>query len=82
MTGAGQTAVGLADTSLFIALEQERPLAGAPPERIAVSVITIAELRLGVLAAADASARARRLDVACQPDGTTVLPGGWDRLVV
>ena len=52
----------LADTSLFIALEQRRPLAGTPPRRLAVSVVTVAELHLGVLAATDPAVRARRLD--------------------
>ena len=51
----------LADTSLFIALEQERPLRDRVPETISVSVITVGELRLGVLAATDAVTRARRL---------------------
>jgi len=52
----------IADTSLFIALEQKRALAGAPPQQIAVSVVTIGELRLGVLAAVDGPTRARRLE--------------------
>ena len=50
---------GLLDTSIFIAREQARPL-GTLPEELAVSVITIGELELGVLAAADAEQRARR----------------------
>lgn len=53
---------GLADTSLFIAREAARPLdAALLPDVIAVSVITIAELQAGVLAAADLSTRQRRL---------------------
>ena len=53
----------LADTSLFIAREAQRPIAiGALPDRLAVSVITIGELRAGVLAAGDAVIRDRRLD--------------------
>src|SRR2546421_297729 len=44
-------AIGLGDTSLFIALEQDRPIVGSPPQRIQVSVVTLGELRLGVLAA-------------------------------
>jgi len=52
---------GLLDTSVFIAREQHRPLA-ALPEELAVSVITIGELELGVLAATDADTRARRAD--------------------
>ena len=48
------------DTSVFIADEQERPL-GPLPDEVAVSVVTLAELELGVLVAADAASRARRL---------------------
>ena len=54
--------LALADTSVFIALERNRPLAGSPPVEVAVSVITVGELRLGVLAAADGPTRARRLE--------------------
>jgi predicted nucleic acid-binding protein len=52
---------GLLDTSVFVAREQRRPL-GALPDELAVSVITIGELELGVLAAADAETRSRRAD--------------------
>lgn len=52
---------GLLDTSVFIAQENGRPL-GELPERVAVSVVTIGELQLGVLSAADADRRARRAD--------------------
>ncbi len=53
---------GLADTSLFIARESGRPINTAHlPDRIAVSVITIGELRAGVLAATDVQTRDRRL---------------------
>ncbi len=54
--------VALADTSLFIAVGQDRPLSPRPPERLAVSVVTVGELRLGVLAAQDGPTRARRLE--------------------
>lgn len=54
--------LALADTSLFIAVEQDRPLSSRPPKQIAVSVITVGELRLGVLAAQDGPTRARRLE--------------------
>lgn len=54
---------GLADTSLFIAREARRPIdVDALPDRLAVSVVTIGELRAGVLAADDAIVRDRRLD--------------------
>ena len=53
---------GLADTSIFIAQEAERPiLEDLLPEELAVSVITIGELRAGVLAASDTRTRDRRL---------------------
>jgi predicted nucleic acid-binding protein len=51
---------GLVDTSVFIAREAGRPLESLPDEP-AVSVITLAELHLGVLRARDAQTRARRL---------------------
>jgi len=54
--------LALADTSLFIAVEQDRPLSSPPPEHVAVSVVTVGELRLGVLAAPDGPTRARRLE--------------------
>jgi predicted nucleic acid-binding protein len=50
----------VADTSVFIAQETGREL-GDLPEKIAVSVITVAELELGVLRAADPIDRSRRL---------------------
>ncbi len=54
---------GLADTTVFIAAESGRRIReDALPDRLAVSVITIGELRAGVLAAADLDVRARRLD--------------------
>ncbi|MDQ3691725.1 MAG: type II toxin-antitoxin system VapC family toxin, partial [Chloroflexota bacterium] len=53
---------GLADTSVFIAHETGRPLrSDALPDLLAVSVITIGELRAGVLAASDIQTRDRRL---------------------
>lgn len=49
------------DTSVFIADEQGRPLARPLPEEVGVSVVTLAELELGVLMASDADTRSRRL---------------------
>lgn len=43
--------IALADTSLFIAIEQGRPLRSAPPANLKVSWITVAELRAGVVEA-------------------------------
>ncbi len=53
---------GLADTSLFIAIETGRPVrTELLPEHIGVSVVTIGELRAGVLSTADTATRDRRL---------------------
>ncbi|MHB8620120.1 MAG: PIN domain-containing protein [Chloroflexota bacterium] len=66
--------VALADTSLFIAVERERPLSGRPPKRVAVSVITIGELRLGVLAAESGPIRARRLETLSAAEALDPVP--------
>lgn len=50
---------GLLDTSVFIATEGGRPV-GALPAEGAISVVTIGELELGVLAAGSDAVRARR----------------------
>ena len=53
---------GLVDTTVFIARESGRPLdEGALPDEISVSVMTIGELRAGVLAADEVETRDRRL---------------------
>ena len=53
---------GLADTSVFIARESGRPIqASLLPDELAVSIITIGELRAGVLAASDVTTRDTRL---------------------
>jgi predicted nucleic acid-binding protein len=50
------------DTSIFIAGETGRALDESRlPEESAISVVTLAELRVGVLAAPDTAIRARRL---------------------
>ncbi len=51
----------LADTSLFIGLEANRTPRSTPPDDLVTSVITIAELRLGVLTAGNLDKRQRRL---------------------
>jgi predicted nucleic acid-binding protein len=77
---------GLLDTSVFIAREQARPV-GSLPEELAVSVVTIGELELGVLAAVDAEQRARRADTlelarAADPIPVTeAIMGAFARLV-
>lgn len=53
---------GLADTSVFVALESGRAIAVERlPDEVSVSIVTIGELRAGVLAATDPSTRERRL---------------------
>lgn len=74
MVRRGRVEAAIADTSLFIALEQDRPVVGAPPQQIAVSVITIGELRLGVLAAVDGQTRARRLETLSRAEALEPLP--------
>lgn len=59
----------VADTSVFIAQEAGREL-GELPEKLAVSVITIAELELGVLRATDPLARALRLSTLSRVQST------------
>jgi predicted nucleic acid-binding protein len=58
--GAKSAERGVLDTSVFIARETGRPLAELP-DTAAVSVITLAELHLGVLMAQGPAVRARRL---------------------
>lgn len=56
------TSIGVLDTSVFIAQESGRRLdASAVPDEVATTVVTVAELNLGVLAAASADVRAQRL---------------------
>lgn len=51
------------DTSFFIAVEQQRELRlDLVPEETAVSIVTLAELRQGVLQADDVDTRALRLE--------------------
>ncbi len=53
---------GLLDTSVLIAQESGRQLHRERlPQQVAISIVTKAELRLGVLAAADVETRDRRL---------------------
>jgi predicted nucleic acid-binding protein len=53
---------GLLDTSVLIAIESGRPLrTEAMPETTAISVVTKAELRVGIFAAEDVETRDRRL---------------------
>jgi len=66
---------GLADTSVFIASESGRPLQTENlPDEVAVSIITIGELRAGVLAATDVATRDRRLSTLTHALGLKPLP--------
>lgn len=77
---------GLLDTGIFIAQEVARPL-GQLPEGVAVSVITIGELELGVLAADDDEVRTRRADTLALARKSDPIPisepvmDAWARLV-
>jgi predicted nucleic acid-binding protein len=80
---------GLVDTSVFVARESGRGLeADRLPDELAVSIITIGELRAGVLAATTVEARDRRLGTltaALQLDPVPVdeaVAAEWARLQV
>ncbi len=66
----------IADTSLFIARETGRPLEKQEEEdrEIAVSIVTIAELEMGVLAAAQPRTRAARLQTLRDAEQLNALP--------
>ncbi len=78
--------IGLLDTSVFIARETGRTMAELP-SRVAVSVVTIGELELGVLAADDDAIRARRADTLALARMADPIPvseavmAAWARLV-
>jgi predicted nucleic acid-binding protein len=77
---------GLLDTSVFIASETGRAL-GELPVHVAVSVVTIGELQLGVIAAQGPDARARRADTLALARAADPIPISeavmvtWARLV-
>ena len=80
---------GIADTSVFTARESGRPLAETDlPDELAISVITIGELRAGVLAAVDVETRDRRLATLSEALALDPLPvdqavaEAWARLRV
>jgi predicted nucleic acid-binding protein len=65
-------APALLDTSVLIARESGRSLdVGSVPDQTAVSVVTLAELHAGVLAAPDTTTRARRMATL---DAVSVVP--------
>ena len=55
------SAAAVLDTSVFIAVEEGRGLTRSLPDQVGVSVVTLAELELGVLMARDPDVRAVRL---------------------
>jgi predicted nucleic acid-binding protein len=59
---------GLLDTSVLVAQEHQRDL-GRLPEEAAISVMTLAELHVGVLLAGDPRIRARRLRTLARVEG-------------
>jgi predicted nucleic acid-binding protein len=66
--------VGLLDTSVLIAAEEGRPLrAELLPKSAALSIVTVGELRAGILAAPDIESRDRRLYTLERISGTTIL---------
>ena len=66
---------GRAETSVFIARESGRPLVEDDlPDELAISVITIGELRSGVLAAVDVETRDRRLAILSEALALDPLP--------
>lgn len=80
---------GLADTSVFIARESGRRVdTDALPDELAVSVVTIGELRAGVLVAATVETRDRRLRTLTAALGLDPIPiddavaAEWARLRV
>lgn len=71
----GRPELGLLDTSVFVAAERSRTLrADALPTRVAASVVSVAELRLGILAAADVETRDRRLTTFAWISEMVILP--------
>lgn len=67
--------VGLLDTSVLIAAEESRPLrAEVLPKSAAISIITVGELRAGILSAPDIESRDRRLYTLERISGAAILP--------
>ncbi|WP_326548021.1 type II toxin-antitoxin system VapC family toxin [Mycolicibacterium sp. ND9-15] len=68
-------AAGILDTSVFIANENGRQLEmSLIPEELATTVVTLAELNAGVLAARNSEVRARRLRTLDAVADMTALP--------
>lgn len=75
MVSSDRTPVGLIDTSVLVAVEKGRPLREAAlPARSAISIVTVAELRAGVLTAPDIESRDRRIVTLEGVRGVAILP--------
>lgn len=73
MTGEA-VEIGLLDTSVLVGAEADRPLrADSLPKSAAISIVTVGELRAGILAAPDIQSRNRRLSTFERISGTTIL---------
>ena len=69
------TPAGVLDTSVFVAMEEGRRLrSGAIPRVAAVSIVTKAELRAGVLTAGNVATRDRRIGTLELVTRMAVLP--------
>lgn len=67
--------VGLLDTSALIAAEEGRSIREEGlPENAVISIITVAELRAGILTASDIESRDRRLSTLERISGAAVFP--------
>jgi predicted nucleic acid-binding protein len=78
---------GVADTSVFIARESGRALdVSGLPDELGVSIVTLGELRAGVLAATDVDTRDRRLATFSAAQASDPIPvdepvaDAWARL--
>jgi len=73
------TTYGLLDTSAIIAAEH-RPIVNATelPDEFFLSVVTLAELQVGIFAARDTETRARRMATLDSVAGFEVLPADAD----
>ncbi len=68
-------AVGLLDTSALVAAEEGRSIREEGlPENAVISIVTLAELRAGVLAASDIESRDRRLSTLERISRAAVCP--------
>jgi predicted nucleic acid-binding protein len=67
--------IGLLDTSALIAAEEGRSIREEGlPENAVISIITVAELRAGILAASDIKSRDRRLSTLERVSRAAVFP--------